>query len=68
MRDRGIRWWQVWRYGELKRQNEENLATLVRERPDFTAADARFLVSLCRSGRRTPDWLVEKMVGGKNAS
>ena len=58
-----IRWWQVWRYSELKRQNEESLAALVRERPDFTEADARYFMSLCKSGSKTPEWLIDKMVG-----
>lgn len=61
-----IKWWQVWRYSELKRRNEESLAALVRERPDFTAADARYFMALCKSGRKTPPWLVDKMVGDSN--
>jgi hypothetical protein len=29
----------------------------------LTDAEARYLWALCRSGRRTPDWLADKMVG-----
>jgi hypothetical protein len=60
-----IRWWQVWRYSELKCQNEGNLVALVRERPDFTEADANFFMALCKSGRKTPEWIVDKMTGTK---
>lgn len=56
-----IRWWQVWRYGELKAQNERNLAQLVHHGP-LTEADARYFAALCRGGRRTPDWLVDKLI------
>lgn len=47
----------------MKRRNDESLAALVRERPNFTAEDARFFIALCKSGQRTPDWLVDKMIG-----
>lgn len=54
---------QVIEHYQLKRRNEESLARLVRERPNFTEADARYFMALCRSGRRTPEWLVDKMIG-----
>lgn len=63
-----IRWWQVWRYRELKRANEESLAALVRARPDFTEQDARYFMALCRTGQKTPPWLVDKMMGAPRDS